>query len=115
MSALIDRYWTHYGSKKLSADREKSVLDGIRTELGNKFARKWTGSLSGMVRKPDGSSWSSASTAIRHFNVMHHMMGRPPRSGRRKPASTGIRLTKSKSGVLTIHVIAIYRPRNFKA
>ncbi len=34
MSALIDRYWTHYGMKKRSASREKSVLDGIRLELG---------------------------------------------------------------------------------
>src|SRR5471030_2216915 len=33
MSALIDRYWTHYGTKKRSASREKSVLDGIRSEL----------------------------------------------------------------------------------
>src|SRR5271155_4180694 len=28
MSALIDRYWDHYGIKKLSADREKSVVEG---------------------------------------------------------------------------------------
>ena len=34
MSALIDRYWTHYGIKKRSASREKSILDGIRSELG---------------------------------------------------------------------------------
>ena len=26
---LIDRYWTHYGSKKKSADREKSIVEGI--------------------------------------------------------------------------------------
>ena len=32
MSDLIDRYWTHYGSKKASADREKSYRgrDSIR-------------------------------------------------------------------------------------
>ena len=35
--ALIDRYWTHYGSKKRSASREKSVLNGIRSELGRSF------------------------------------------------------------------------------
>ena len=34
MLALIDRYWTHYGMKKRSADREKSILVGIRSELG---------------------------------------------------------------------------------
>jgi hypothetical protein len=30
MSELIDRYWTHYGSKKASADREKSIVEGSR-------------------------------------------------------------------------------------
>src|SRR5882762_2238168 len=43
MSALIDRYWTHYGIKKRSADREKSVLVGIRSELGNLFVREIDG------------------------------------------------------------------------
>jgi hypothetical protein len=32
MTELIDRYWRHYGSKKASADREKSIVEGsIRT------------------------------------------------------------------------------------
>src|SRR5215831_13016241 len=39
MSALIDRYWEQYGSKKKSQDREKSVLEGIREELGQLFVR----------------------------------------------------------------------------
>ncbi len=43
MSALIDRYWMHYGSKKNSASREKSVLDGIRYELGRLFVREVDG------------------------------------------------------------------------
>ena len=43
MSALIDRYWTHYGVKKRSASREKSVLDGIRSELGRLFVREVDG------------------------------------------------------------------------
>jgi len=30
MSTLIDRYWEQYGSKKRSADREKSIVEGIR-------------------------------------------------------------------------------------
>ena len=34
MLALLDRYRVEYVSKKLSADRERSVLDGIREELG---------------------------------------------------------------------------------
>src|SRR5438477_7606899 len=43
MSTLIDRYWTHYGIKKLSADREKSVIEGIRSELGKLFVREVDG------------------------------------------------------------------------
>jgi len=30
MSALIDRYLEQYGAKKRSADREKSIVEGIR-------------------------------------------------------------------------------------
>jgi integrase len=75
MSDLIDRYWTHYGSKKASADREKSIVEGIRSELGRKFVREvdgvavqhWYENLTGKRRLADN-------TAVRHFNVMHHMM-----------------------------------------
>lgn len=75
MSALIDRYWTHYGVRKRSASREKSVLEGIRSELGRSFVREVDGDAVG--------SWHenltavrdlSPGTAARHFNVMHHMM-----------------------------------------
>ncbi len=40
MSALIDRYWEQYASKKKSQDREKAVLEGIRGELGDLFVRE---------------------------------------------------------------------------
>ena len=40
MSALIDRYWQQYASKKKSSDREKSILEGIRAELGRLFVRE---------------------------------------------------------------------------
>jgi hypothetical protein len=33
MSALIDRYWKQYASRKKSSDREKSVLEGVRRGL----------------------------------------------------------------------------------
>jgi len=74
MSTLIDRYTKEYGSKKKSSDRETSVLRRIRRELGNCFVRevdgpaiqRWFGGLT-----EDGLS---AGTAVRHFNVMHHMM-----------------------------------------
>jgi integrase len=75
VSALIDRYWQVYGSKKKSHSRERSILEGIREELGQMFVReldgveitKWLESLS--VKRG-----LSAGTAVRHFNVMHHMM-----------------------------------------
>src|SRR5450432_4682596 len=43
MSKLIDRYIDEYGVKKLSADREKSILEGIRSELGILFVREVDG------------------------------------------------------------------------
>ncbi len=75
MSDLIDRYWTHYGSRKASADREKSIVEGIRSELGRRFVREvdgiavqlWYENLTGVRGLADN-------TAVRHFNVMHHMM-----------------------------------------
>jgi hypothetical protein len=43
MSVLIDRYWTLYGVKKRSANREKSILDGIQSDLGRSFVREIDG------------------------------------------------------------------------
>jgi len=77
MSLLIDRYWEAYGSKKKSQDREKAIVDGIRNRLGKLFVREVDG--------PAVERWFcwlreekrlSASTAVRHFNVMHHMMNK---------------------------------------
>jgi integrase len=75
MSALIDRYWNHYGIKKRSASRETSILDGIRSDLGRTFVRevdggavaRWYEDLTTVRNLSQG-------TAVRHFNVMHHMM-----------------------------------------
>ncbi len=75
MSALIDRYWMHYGIKKRSADRESSVLDGIRSELGQLFVREIDGNaISRWYENLTGVRELSPGTALRHFNVMHHMM-----------------------------------------
>jgi len=75
MSALIDRYWTHYGVKKRSASREKSVLDGIRSELGRSFVREVDGDAVGRWYENLATVRGvSPGTAVRHFNVMHHMM-----------------------------------------
>ena len=77
MSALIDRYWTHYGVKKRSASREKSVLEGVRTDLGKLFVREVDGDAVG--RWYEGLTAArklSPGTAVRHFNVMHHMMAK---------------------------------------
>jgi len=75
MSALIDRYWTLYGVKKRSASREKSVLDGIRSELGRSFVREIDGVAVGRwYEKLTAVRDLAPGTAVRHFNVMHHMM-----------------------------------------
>ena len=75
MSELIDRYWTHYGMKKRSANREKSVLDGIRSELGRSFVREVDGDAVGSwYENLTAVRHLSPGTAVRHFNVMHHMM-----------------------------------------
>ena len=75
MAALIDRYWTHYGMRKRSASREKSVLDGIRLELGRLFVREIDGNAVGRwYENLTAIHELSPGTAVRHFNVMHHMM-----------------------------------------
>ena len=75
MSDLIDRYWTHYGSKKASADREKSIVEGIRSELGRKFVREVDGvAVQHWYENLTGKRGLADNTAVRHFNVMHHMM-----------------------------------------
>src|SRR6202046_1612460 len=75
MSELIDRYWTHYGSKKASADREMSIVEGIRAELGRKFVREVDGvAVQRWYENLTGKRGLAANTAVRHFNVMHHMM-----------------------------------------
>ena len=51
-------------------------VDGVAVE-------RWYRGLTAVRDSPPG-------TAVRHFNVMHHMMEKASRSGRRKPASTGI-------------------------
>ena len=75
MSALIDRYWTHYGVKKRSASREKSILDGIRSDLGRSFVREVDGgAVSCWYEDLTAVRDLSPGTSVRHFNVMHHMM-----------------------------------------
>ena len=75
MTALIDRYWTHYGVKKRSASREKSVVEGIRSELGRCFVREIDGVAIGRwYENLTATHDLSPGTAVRHFNVMHHMM-----------------------------------------
>lgn len=75
MSTLIDRYWNQYGIKKKSSDREHAVVKGIRDELGNLFVREVDGNaVSQWYSKLMEEKGLSAGTAVRHFNVMHHLM-----------------------------------------
>lgn len=75
MSALIDRYWEQYGAKKRSADREKSIVEGIRDELGKLFVREVDGiAVSRWYANLTAVRGLSEGTAVRHFNVVHHML-----------------------------------------
>ena len=77
MSRLIDRYWEAYGLKKRSQEREKAIVEGIRDRLGKLFVREVDGPAIERwfcwLREEKGLS---AGTAVRHFNVMHHMMNK---------------------------------------
>src|SRR6478672_13527284 len=75
MSALLKRYEETYSRNKKSYDREKSILQGIRGELGQLFVREVDGpAVHRWYRGLTESRKLSAGTAVRHFNVMHHMM-----------------------------------------
>jgi len=75
MSALIARYQDEYASKKKSWNREKSILEGISQDLGHLFVREVDGTaVQGWYRGLTEVKELSAGTAVRHFNVMHHMM-----------------------------------------
>jgi integrase len=75
MTALIRRYRDEYAMRKKSYDREKSVLAGIERELGSLFVREVDGSaVQRWYQSLTGKKKLSAGTAVRHFNVMHHMM-----------------------------------------
>ena len=54
MQALIDRYRQEYGNKKKSADRERSILEGISQEFKGMFVREVEGPA--IDRWSDGSA-----------------------------------------------------------
>jgi hypothetical protein len=75
MNDLVNRYWSQYGIKKKSADREKSIVEGIRAALGQMFVRE----VDGMAVQEWYDNLTdvrelAVNTAERHFHVMHHMM-----------------------------------------
>jgi integrase len=74
MSALIDRYWKDYADLKKSSDRERSILERIRREMGNHFVREVDGPAVQRWHRGLREGGLSPGTAVRHFNVMHHMM-----------------------------------------
>jgi hypothetical protein len=60
---------------KASADRELSIVEGIRSELGRKFVREVDGvAVQRWYENVTGIHGLAANTTVRHFNVMHHMM-----------------------------------------
>jgi integrase len=74
MSALIDRYWAEYAKHKKASDREKSILERVRLELGNYFVRELDGPTLQRWYRGLMEEGRCAGTAVRHYNVMHHMM-----------------------------------------
>jgi len=77
MTALIDRYRDQYGIKKKSWDREKSILEDTRKEFGNVFVREIDGAaVNRWYQGLTSEKGLSPGTAVRHFNVMHHMMAK---------------------------------------
>jgi len=77
MTALIDRYTKQYGIGKLSHSREKSILKGIRKQFGHLFVREAGGiAIDRWYQSVMEEKGLSEGTALRHFNVMHHMMGK---------------------------------------
>ena len=76
MTALIDRYREQYGLKK-SWDRERSILEHIRKEFGSLFVREIDGAaINRWYQGLTEGKRLSPNTAVRHFNVMHHMMAK---------------------------------------
>ena len=59
---------------KISSDRETSILERIRRELGNYFLREVDGPAVQWWYRGLTEGGLSVGTALRHFNVMHHMM-----------------------------------------
>jgi len=77
MTDLIDRYWEQYGSKKKSQDRERSILEGMRCELGTWFVRELDGTaVDRWYQNLTASRGLSQGTAVRHFNTVHHMLAK---------------------------------------
>ncbi|HPT25807.1 MAG TPA: site-specific integrase [Bryobacteraceae bacterium] len=74
MSALIEKYRDEYANGKKSADRERSILERIRKEMGTLFVRKVDGPAVQRWYQGLTDSGLCQGTAVRHFNVMHHMM-----------------------------------------
>jgi len=75
------------------------VLEGIRSELGRSFVReidgvaigRWYENLTVMRDLSPG-------TAVRHFNVMHHMMEKASTIWSKETGLTGIPRTRLKYG-----------------
>ena len=70
----LDRHQTIQAKKK-SANREKSIVAGIRSELGRMFAREVDGmAVQEWYDNLTDTRELAVNTAERHFHVMHHMM-----------------------------------------
>ncbi len=77
MSELIERYEQQYAKKKVSYSRERSILEGVRSVFRGRFVREVDGAaVERWYHDLTAVRGLCPGTAVRHFNVMHHMLGR---------------------------------------
>jgi integrase len=74
MTKLIERYQEQYATKKKSWDREKGVLRGLKDRFGKLFVREITGAEIDSWYRSFPARGLEVGTAVRHFNVLHHML-----------------------------------------
>jgi len=77
MKALIDRYEEQYARRKRSYSRERAVLENLRRVFRGSFVHQVDGvAIERWYHDLTALRGLSPGTALRHFNVLHHMLGR---------------------------------------
>jgi len=74
MRKLVDRYEEEYSKHKKSYERERSILENIRKQLGGCFVREVDGPMLQAWYRGIMGAGRCPGTALKYFNVVHHMM-----------------------------------------